>query len=338
MKITGHNYENDVFHSLLNAAQKKALKKTAQKKQQPVVDINFTQTTQSNFDNVVTAEMEFMASELLYAAKNSGVELTGEDLRAFASESMEQKLRGKNLERAARKYCNKISKNSFRPVGTTKISSVDELINQANNSTIMPASYPTDSMNMTKPCGYMGMSKNPNTIWDSEALTNLAKKTSDRTKMYGDEQIKISQQEREEFAENQKRQMWEEKQNELSDSQLEQMRNKIASQNVSTTEQSSFNPNLSSNSMSIFSQDRDFNNIPVKTEGEMIKQHAQDRSEKSVTAKNEWNQVKPAMKADNSGNFLFKQEPAQEISKSQRAATDRLFDGLLSYIKNNSSD
>jgi len=62
--------------------------------------------------------------------------------------------------------------------------------------------------------------------------------------------------------------------------------------------------------MSMFSNDRDFNNIPKETAGETIKTASEQRSNKKEAAKEEWNQCVPSTKADN------------------RSALDKMFDGL----------
>lgn len=329
MKLSGHNYSNEVFNSLLDGIQKNIVLNIPKKAQKsPDVDLNFTSVTQETYDNVISDEMRFIASELLYASKIANVEIDEKDLMKFAQQIKKDKIRGKKLERAARKYCNELSKISSKPVGHTNLSTTDLL--KASKSAVISASYSPESVNESKPCGYMGMSKNPNTIWDSEALQRMASKTDDRTQMYGDEQISHSRKANEDF----KNQL---KKDKLAESKLiaddsNNIRNKIS--NISTQEAESFNPNL--RGMSMFSNDRDFSDIPEKTAGEMLKEQSKQRQEKSIQSKAETNKLSSSKKADNNANFLFaEQEKSQKVNtSSQRKSIDRLFEGLLSVIDN----
>lgn len=330
MKLSGHNFSNAVFDSLLDNIQKDVvvLKKASKSETQPV-NFNFTQTTAETYNGVVSDELKFIASELVFAAKAANVELTGDDLNKFASEAKTQGLRGKALERAARKYCSNLVREFSPPMGVTRIASADELIKA---SSVTPAGYPEEVIGNSKTGGFMGMSKNPNTIWDSDALQKLASKPEEHTSLYGDEQINISKKAKEDFKIAQKNQQWQTVQDQMSHPDM--LRKSVASQNISTVEKSSFNPNIPSNAMSMFNDDRDFSKIPDKTAGETLKEAAMARADKSASAKSEWNKLAGSKKADNNANFLFNgnQPSYDETSKSQRSATDRLFDGLLSYI------
>lgn len=331
MKLSGHNFDNDVFNSLLDTVQKDiVILKQASKNASPVIDLNFSSTTAENFNQVVTEELKFIASELMFAAKKANVEISGDDLTKFAQDAKSRNLRGKDIQRAASKYCNHLERKDFKPVGTTKISSVEDLISSA----VCPAYYPEDSVNNSQPCKYMGMSKNPNSIWDTDALSHLA---SNKDQLFGDEQIKHSKQIKQNFKEAQQKHYQDNFEKLASDTNL--IKNSIASQNVSTVESSTFNPKLPANSMSMFSNDRDFNNIAEKTAGELIKEQSQERSEKKAASKDDWNKIASCKKADHNAEFLFNQEkPSYEVNtKSQRSATDYLFDGLLSYIDKKSN-
>ena len=106
MKLSGHNFNNDVFSSLLDGLSKDVeLKKTAQTKTEPEVSGFFSSASSSDLDNIQQEDLNFMASELAFAAEKSKVVVTAEDLAKFACQSRMDGLRGKALERAARKSC-----------------------------------------------------------------------------------------------------------------------------------------------------------------------------------------------------------------------------------------
>lgn len=291
MKFSGHNYNNAVFDSLLDAIKSEIpLEKKASA---PQIDLGYTKKTQANFDGIVEEELKFIANELTFAAKEAHVELSPEDLVEFSKQAKKDNLKGKKLERAARAYCNTIAKDNFIPQGTTKLSS-RELIDQAKS--IIPASLPNGEMNKSHKGAFMGQSKNPNSIWDSEALTKLA--TSDIK--FGDEQISESKEKIKKFAESIKR-----NKPEINDKDV--IRDKIVP--AHTTKTASFNPNLGNNHLSVFSDDRDFNKISEVDNKQITKQ-----------AKKEQEEIKTAARK----NFTI-----QGTSKiDSRSAIDKLFDNL----------
>jgi hypothetical protein len=291
MKFSGHNYNNAVFDSLLDAIKSEIpLEKTASK---PTVDLGYTKTTQANFDGIVEEELKFIANELTFAAKEAHVDLNPEDLITFSKQAKQENLKGKKLERAARQYCNSISKTNFSPKGTTKLSS-RELIEQAN--TILPASLPQGEMNLNHKGAFLGQSKNPNSIWDSEALTKMA--SSDVK--FGDEQISESKEKIKKFAESLKRNKPDiDPKTVIRDTVIPSHTQKVAE----------FNPNLGNNHLSIFSNDRDFNKINSIDNKQLIKQAKQDRQDKKIEDKKDTT-IKGVLKADN------------------RSPIDRLFDNL----------
>lgn len=333
MKLSGHNYDNDVFSSLLDGLKDDVvLKKEAQKKQTPKLDLNFTQTTEDTFRGIMQDELRFIANELLFAAKQANVTVTGDDLRKFAHQSKAEGLRGKGLERAARRYCSDLSRELAPPQGVTR-PSAEMLIHQANASTITPAGNADGDMNHGHRGGYMGQSKNPNTIWDSESLHRMAQVPDEHVDKMGDEQIAASKKAKEDFAYDQKSQFWQALQAQMSDPQ------NLGSGHVTpihTQASSDFNPNVGKSAMSIFDNDRDFAGLPEKTAGELLKEQAEARAEKKAEAKDEWNKIAATKKADNNANFVFDGSDLPDDShrtSTHRDAVDRLFEGLANLVE-----
>jgi hypothetical protein len=333
MKLSGHNYDNDVFASLLDGLKDDVvLKKQAQKKSAPKVDFNFTQTTEDTFRGILADELRFIANELLFAAKQASVNVNGDDLRKFARYAKQEGLRGKGLERAARRYCNDLQRELAPPQGTMRVDA-ETLIHQAGASTIVPMSVRDGELNQGHKGGYMGMSKNPNTIWDSESLHKMAQEPEEHQDKMGDEQIAASKKAKEEFAYSQKNHFWKTLQAQLSDPQ--NLHDGVTP--VHTQASSDFNPNVPKNAMSMLSNDRDFENLPEKTAGEVLKEQAEKRAEKKAEAKEEWHKTASAKKADNTGSFVF-EDPDAELPNDghrtslHRSAVDKLFEGLANLV------
>jgi len=325
MKLSGHSYDNNVFESLMDnivgdVVYTKAASKTKKQAEYPTME--FSSTTQETFNDILSEEMEAIAGELEFAADRAKVAITREDLVVFANEAKNQNLKGKTLERAAQKFCNIVGRRTSSPVGDTRNS--PSLLDNAAPNAVIPAGYNTEyGQNETTTAGYMGQSKNPNTIFDSEALTAQAQQA------LGDEHIKASKEAKEAFTKDQKQQYWEAIQAKLGDPDV--IQSKAASVANVSTKETAGNQKLAENSMSIFNDNRDFENIPNQTEGESLKQASEDRATKKEASKQEWNKSVPSVKADNSASALFSQpETNDQVMKStHRASVDRLFDGLV---------
>lgn len=324
MKLSGHSYDNDIFNSLLDGLKDDVvLKKKASTKSQDEVsgmDV-FSSTTEKTLQGIHEEDLKFIVAELQYAADAAKVAISQEDLLTFVDQVKKGSLRGKDMERAARKYCGNLQREIAPPQGATHRS--EGLTDQLSHL-VTPAGYnPEFGPSEHKAGGYMGMSKNPNTIWDSGELAKLAEKPYTRHEMYGDEKIKESHAKKEEFQKNMKDEQWQEKQAALSDENM--LHKKVA--NVSTGKEIGTDQKLPGNAMSIFDNKRDFENIPEKTAGEQIKEQKEERATKIAEAKEEWNYTKSAMKTDNNGDFLFR--TVEEKTKPERSASDKLFEELL---------
>lgn len=328
MKLSGHSYDNDIFESLLNNLPGDIIYKKAAKDQSKVnvsgMDV-FSSTTEDTLHEVQVEQLDFIQKELEFAADRSKIALTDQDVLEFAKQAISEGLRGKKLERAASRFCNQLNREIAPPQGTTRNAHSPSLLEMAHQHAVVPAGYNTEhGQNDTKTGGYLGMSKNPNSIWDTEAMQRFAQKK------HGDEQIKESKQAQKDFRDQQKRAFWQELQDKMSDPDV--LKEKAASvANVSTVERSAGNQNLPANSMSIFSEDRDFTNIPDQTDGEKLAALAEARAQKKMAAKEEWNQVKAAEKADNTLSGVFQVpdgEPAQRVN-THRSSVDKLFEGLM---------
>jgi len=297
MQLSGHNFANSTFDSLLDGISKDVeLKKTAQKAVKHEVDNFFSSTTADDLASIQRDELDFIANELSFAASRSKVAVDVQDLAKFASQVSKQGLRGKALERAAQKYCSELDREVAAPQGATKLSAND-LMDQIGSNKIVSAGYdPEVGANDSITGRFMGSSKNPNTIWDSEALTKQAQVA------LGDEQIKESKQAQEDYRTKMKTEQWEELQEKHSDP--EQVHKGITNAGTSVEEEV-VAQNLPQNSMSIFSDDRDFENIPENTIGEEIIAQAEARANKKLASKDEHRDIQKPMNTKDALDKLF---------------------------------
>lgn len=276
MKLSGHKYDNDVFNSLLNGLLKDVeLKKDAQTNPEASGDsFAFSSVTAANMADIRSDQLEFVASELSFAADKAKIVIGPEDLAKFASQIQKQNLRGKAVERAAQQYCNQIDRE-VAYTGSTKLSGQD-LIDKLASHKVTPAGYnPAHGANNSHTGKYMWSSKNPNTIWDTDALEKQAQVA------LGDEKIKASKKAQKEHRLAMKTAQWEELQEKHSKEQLHKgISNTGTSETIPVTNQKS-----PANTMSIFSDNRDFENIPQQTIGEDIIAQAEARANKKQAAK-----------------------------------------------------
>jgi len=241
-------------------------------------------------------ELDFIADELNFAADKAKIAINAEDLAHFATQVTREGLRGKALERAAQKYCNHLDRAIAPPQGATKLSSSD-LIDQLAAHKIIPAGYDTEHGSNDRATGkFMGSSMNPNTIWDTDALQRQAQIA------LGDEQIAASKKANEEHHNQMKSERWQELQDKHSDPV--QVHKGITNAGTSN-EQASVNQNLPANSMSIFSDKRDFENIPDKTAGEDIIAQAEARANKKAASNDEERDIQRPMNTRDALNKIF---------------------------------
>lgn len=286
MKLSGHNFENDVFNSLLDGLSKDVeLKKSAQTAATPDVSDFFSSTTLSDLGHVQREELEFIADELSFAADRARIAVNTADLAKFAAQVTHEGLRGKKLERAAQKFCSNLNRAIAAPQPATKLA--NELINQLAGHQVIPAGYnPEHGSNNSATGKFMGSSKNPNTIWDTDALTRQAQIA------LGDEKIKASKQAQEDHKLKMKTAQWEELQNKHSEpGQVHKgITNTGTSETIEVADQK-----LPANSMSIFSNNRDFENIPTNTVGEEIIAQAEARANKKIASNDEARDIQKPM-------------------------------------------
>ncbi len=290
MKLSKHTYDSDVFQNLLNNVKPENIQKTAQTSPVSGSDI-FTTRTSNDLDNVVQDMHSNAISELEFAASRSKVALADEHRVSFAKSAY--KLTGKDLERAAQKFCGVISQEVFSPQQAMKLSS-----NTMNNiHSVASATYSPDAenggVNFGRTGGYMGMQSNPNTIFEPDAIVKKA-----QTKL-GDETIQERKEAIQKQKEEDKKMYWESIQKQASEDSM--IHNAI--KNAGTYAESPVvDINFGSNTMSIFSNDRDFSNIPEQTLGEKIASIASDRASKHATSDKEYT-VKPTQKIDSNSVF-----------------------------------
>lgn len=310
MKLSGHNYSNDVFNSLLdNLSDDIVLKKKASTQAPKVSGMNvFSSTTEDEFHQLQEDELKFIASELQFAADASKISVSQDDLIRFANKVAKEGLKGKGLERAARVFCSTLVRATSAPQGTTRVA---DLTDNLNDKSVLPAGYnPNTGPNNTNSGGYLGMSKNPNTIWDTDALQEFSQKSSQYVNLMGDEKIAESQNQNAEYREQLK--------SKEEVTEIPVSNSKVAS--LHTGQEQGTYQKLPDNSMSMFASDRDFSNIPEKTVGELLKETSDNRSKKSANAKDEWNHSKTAKKTDNGLSGLFDNIKREDI--------DHVFDSL----------
>ena len=328
MKLSGHSYDNDVMGSLLDGIVKdvvftKAAQTNTRQQEVPITGMDiFSSATDADFRNVQNEELRNIIGELEFAADRAHVGIAREHVIAFAKEAMNDGLRGKNLERAAQKFCNRVATEEAPPTGDTRNSLSSNLLDNANDHAVIPAGYnPEYGQNEHKAGKFMGQSRNPNSIWDSGKLAELA------TKPTGDEQIKQSKEAKTQFAKDQKQQHWEELQKNLANEEV--IQSKVASvTNVSTVEHVG-NQNMPTNSMDIWGKNG-FDDLPEQTAGESIKQSEEEVTMKKEAARKEWDKSEPAKKAETK---LLDEVLGNPVDRKSvhRASVDKLFDGLADF-------
>lgn len=297
MKLSGHNFDNDVFSSLMSGKTEGIeFIKTAQETSTPDVSEFFSSTTVQDLQNIQRDDLEFIADELNFAADKAKIAINAEDLAAFASKVNRDGLRGKEMERAAQKYCNHLDREIAAPQGAMKMSASD-LMDKLASHQVIPAGYNTEHGSNDSMTGkFMGSSKNPNTIWDTDALQKQSQVA------LGDEQIKASKTAQEEHKAQMKTAQWQELQDKHSDPV--QVHKGITNSGTSS-EQAAVNQNLPANSMSMFNDKRDFEDIPDKTAGEEIVALAEARANKKAASNDEERDIQTPMNTRDSLNKLF---------------------------------
>jgi hypothetical protein len=302
MQISKHAY-GQVFESLLDGLKGDVvLTKTAAKNDPaPITGIDvFSSQTADTLRGIQEDEFNAIINELQFAADKAKIALAEADVATFVSRAYKDSLKGKALEREASHYCNQLNREIAPPEGTTRLNA-DQLYEFVTSHKVVNASYnPDASINETDSSGrYMGCIRNPNSIWDSQALQEYA------SVKHGDERIKSAQVEKDQKTKVAKQQMWDELSQKLSDPNMVQ-KGIIKSANTTAAEPV-VDQKLASNAMSIFSEDREFQNIPEKSVGELIKEAAKNRAEKAKTAeaRADWDKSEPAKKASNTLDGLF---------------------------------
>ena len=280
MKLSGHNFENDVFSSLLDGLAKDVeLNTNAKVAVTAEVNEFFTSTTMQDLKNIHQEDLEFIANELNFAAERAKVAVNTEDLAKFAMQVQRENLRGKSLERAAQKFCNDNDRTIAPPQGVTRLAA-SNLLDQLAAHQVIPAGYdPNVGANNSITGKFMGSSKNPNTIWDTDALQKQAQIA------LGDEKIAQSKAEQKSYRNDMKTAQWQEHQDAHSDPV--QVHKGITNTGTSENNEPIVNQKTAANSMSIFSDDRDFQNIPEQTLGEEIVAKAEARANKKADGQEE---------------------------------------------------
>jgi hypothetical protein len=237
-----------------------------------------------------------LEEELKYAAHNIGVQLAQNNLDEFVASVTKENMYGRALEKAAKNYVSKLNEKIMpadKRVHTGKLDDVFTIVSKSNK-TVLPNISSLDK-NDSQNCGYLGSAKNPNTIWNSEALTKAAQTPSSDEITKGLKTAK--EQEKQSFKES----YWKALEDRLSEKGLIS-NSKIHS--LASSKADTFNGTIPQNAMGIFGENKEFSNLPNKTAGEMLSVENQKRADKKTESNKE---AKPA-KAQTleSNNWLFK--------------------------------
>lgn len=305
MKVSTHSYNSSVFASLLDGLNKDFILQKKNDSPEPIKQAQvedsqfFSQKTKDDMSAVYEQEIESVAQEIAFASDRAKLAVSNDDFAKFAQQAIKNKWSGKQLQREAQKFCNQVGREIAHPQGTQKLSAT-ELLENMNPHKIISASYPIDSptgMNNSVTGKYIGSMRNPNTIWDTEAMTKQA------SQILNDEKIKASKEQEQKTRKAMKDMHWAELQEQAKDGM--QVHNKILSASETTSTDVSFKA-VAQNAMSMFDPaNREFANIPEKTLGEQIAKKAEDRSNKVAESKSDWNQVKPAVRTRSSLDSFF---------------------------------
>lgn len=245
------------------------------------------------FENVRNDMKNNVIEELRFAARKIGIDLAQGHLDDFSKMAMKERLTGKKLEQAARTFVTKIEERVV-PAQRRGKNDVFTLADKNPKTIMSSTSSPTVGDNDSAGCGYLGSKTNPNTIWNSDLLKKAAQTPS------SDEITKKLKKEQADSKEKIKEAYWKALGDKLSDKTL------VSSSRVhstSTQEEQAFNSKLPSNSMGIFGEHKEFENIPDKTAGETIAEQNEERSSKK-SKENKEVSIKAA-KTSESSNWLF---------------------------------
>lgn len=234
--------------------------------------------------------------ELKYAARNIGVKLAQSNLDEFIVSASKENLAGRSLEKAAKSYVAHLNEKiapAEKRAHTGKLDNVFTMVTKSSK-TVVPniSSYDkADSNN----CGYLGSKSNPNTIWNSEALTKAAQTP-------GSDEITAGYKKE---IENEKKA--------FKDSYFKALEKQLSEKGIvsnakvhslSVEASSGFNSNLPQNAMGIFGDNKEFTNIPEKTSGEMLSEENTKRANKKAESNKEIKIEKTS--SVESKNWLFK--------------------------------
>lgn len=304
MRISGHNTNGEVVENLLKIMLAKQQGQEEQPKTaaKPVTGMDiFSSHTEDELRQVQIDQLKEVAAELDFQAKQAGVRYTQDDFVKFAQEN--RKLRGKALERAARRFCSTLYRDNAPPQGTTRRTA--EYLENLGSHNIIPAGYkpsddPNAGPNNSATGRPLGCERNPNTMWEPDAIVRTAQIPSNDERTAAEKRHNAEQrQER-----TQKAAM-----DRLAEAAQWAMSKGLRKTESAPSNEANFNPKVGNNHMSMFSPDRDFEGVGEDDSGKQIREAADERAHKKEAARAEWNQAKPA--------------------ENTRSAIDKLFEGWL---------
>ena len=292
----GLSYQNGTRHIKCSYSQEGMRKEAS--RIQPIHWSNqkLEQVSQSSFDDAKGQISERAIAELKYAAHKIGLELRQEHLDDFAKVAQNES--GKNLERAARRFVTKIEEKVSLPLTRKNSGIINQIFSEVNRNSkavISGLSSPKVGDNETAACNFLGSKTNPNTIWNSDALSKKA------TKPTSDEITALA-----------KAKIAEQKQS-IKAAYLKSLQDKLSSKEMishqkvhptNTTIAKDFNIKLPQNAMGVFGEHKEFENIAEKTAGEQLSDAKTQRANKK-SEENKEIKIAKATTAE-SGNWLFK--------------------------------
>jgi hypothetical protein len=275
-------------------------------------------------------DLDDVLKELQWAADRAGVTITASDLGEFVAVAREKKLRGRKLEREARKFCShRVGRDEEMTSGLTRVPKEGHVMDMpTSRHTITGASSPVSDMNTANEIGRFHGIQNPNSIWDPHALD---KKASEKQ---GDELIRESIEAKRQRMEQERQRMWQEIHAKLTENGPALSKGIQPTSDGGPKEHAAHNPPMRTSDLSMFSGDRDFGGLPARTDGEKLADQKELREREVEDHRADWDRLKGPMKAASmSGpNSIFGTPPPPQNTQTsqQRSALDKLFEGFTS--------
>lgn len=246
------------------------------------IDYSFSTTTGDGYEKAKTDKTHDVIEELKFAARRVGVKLAEKHVKDFISAS--ENLRGKNLSRAAMRY---ISSLRERVTPETPVKRISDEFSESLTKTFGNKTAQVEKEFNASGGSYLGRLRNPNTIFNPDALDKLANTAT------SDELVKKSKLDKQAHKEKVKSVYRQEVEEKFKDLPIKT--NSVTPLHASSG--ASHNPKISKSGLSMFSEDTEFSQIPEKTAGEVMSQEKVKTAQlQKEQHKKDWNQLKAAPK------------------------------------------